>query len=260
MSAAPAAGRSASSWMYAAGNAATPPAEQRRSQLRANVLSELGALGTGITFGGLVSPRNAAAATAPAATAPLASLPATMDEAMPSKGLGMKATKEAHLEGIQRLLARPRKEVVAFLGAGFLAPLGSTFGSWQGLLEEMVNRAREKHLAEDAQLVRPNELLKRAKSSAELQRVAQVIEDTIATKNKFAMDELAADLLALPDIVYDASVSAEDLFKLDKKNNEQKAKGIVQFRKRIAMMRLLPFKAIVTVGPSTRHHRANSPF
>jgi hypothetical protein len=228
--------------MHTAGNAATPPAEQRGAQGQVNMLLQLAKLGSGITMGELVSPRHAAASAA--SPAPPVMSPATDEEAL-GRGPSLAATKEAHLYGIERLLTRPRKEVVAFLGAGFLAPLGSTFGSWKGLLSEMVNRASADRLAEAEQLSRPAELLARAATSAELQRVAQVIEDTISGEEKNAMDKLAAELLKLPDVVYDARVSAE---KLVEDLGEEKAKGIVQFRKRIAMMRLLPFKAIVTTN------------
>ena len=151
---------------------------------------------------------------------------------------GLPATRKDHLEGIQRLLTRPRKEVVAFLGAGFLAPLGATFGSWKGLLREMVRRAKDEASAtmpaKCDELGRAEALLERASSSAEFQRVAQVIEDVIGEEK---MNALSVALLALPPQVYDASLPAEAV-----------PPGIVQFRKRIAMLRLLPLTAIVTTN------------
>jgi hypothetical protein len=36
-----------------------------------------------------------------------------------------------------------------FLGAGFLMPLGPTFGSWWGLLQAMITRAESKQAVEE---------------------------------------------------------------------------------------------------------------
>ena len=205
-----------------------------------------------------------------------------------------------------------------FLGAGFLMPLGPTFGSWKGLLQAMIERAKSAPLGEEAhikkELERANAVLENAGGSgAKLQRVAQLIEDTVGDEH---MNKLGIELLELPPEVYDEKLKAEfllsqtyaehtrierlsraklieelkvrlapptpeapkrpamdgvsettttleelkakrkaacdpsdikaNLVKHPSDLDKEKGKGIVQFRKRIAMVRLLPLKAIIT--------------
>jgi hypothetical protein len=246
-----------------------------------------------------LTPRGAPAAASRASTAAANVAP---------EDLSLPATRKGHLSGLKRLLTRPRKEVVMFLGAGFLMPLGPTFGSWKGLLQAMIERAKSTPLGEEAhikkELERANAVLENAGGSgAKLQRVAQLIEDTVGDDH---MTKLGIELLELPPEVYDEKLKAEFLLsqtyaehtrierlsraklieelkvrvptpeaqKLEEltleelkakrkdardpsdikaslvthpsDDDKKKGKGIVQFRKRIAMVRLLPLKAIIT--------------
>jgi hypothetical protein len=127
--------------------------------------------------------------------------------------LGLPATRKGHLSGLKRLLTRPRKEVVMFLGAGFLMPLGPTFGSWKGLLQAMIERAKSAPLGEEThikkELERANAVLENAGGSgAKLQRVAQLIEDTVGDDH---MTKLGIELLELPPEVYNEKLKAEYL-------------------------------------------------
>lgn len=93
-----------------------------------------------------------------------------------------------------------------FLGAGFLMPLGRTFGSWPGLLDKMIERAKatnassqDEHERRVKELGRAKGVLDAATSGAKLQRVAQILEDTIGGEE---MNKLGVDLLTLPPEVY----------------------------------------------------------
>ena len=114
-----------------------------------------------------------------------------------------------HHKSLERLLKDKGQKVVAFVGAGFLAPLGETFGSWKGLLNRMITdmAAKEVVTARKEGLERAKSLLEVAWASAELQRVAQVIEDTIGADE---MNELASKLLELPKEIYDEDAHPEE--------------------------------------------------
>ena len=130
--------------------------------------------------------------------------------------------------------------MVLFLGAGFLAPLGGHFGSWKALLCETVRVAHERRYVSEKDSNSWLELLQRPDLSSErFQRVAQVVEDALSVP---IMEQLTAELLVLPAAVYcDAALAA---LRADGRCD----KGIIRMRKRIALVRLLRVKAIVTTN------------
>ena len=141
----------------------------------------------------------------------------------------------AHLDKLCGLLSRRHNSVVAFLGAGFLGPLGAQYASWGKLLQGIVEQASPG--------VRPEllALLDGANSSdAVFQRVAQLAEDDLGEEG---LQRVASQLLTLPAAVYSDAAF--------RRLAPEEAARVQLFRKRLALLRLLPFRAILTTNFTT---------
>jgi hypothetical protein len=131
-----------------------------------------------------------------------------------------------------RISAARAFNAIAFLGAGFLGHLGAQFASWAKLLRAII---KETSPAVCEELTR---LLDMGGADATVfQRVAQQAEDDLGEK---ALQEVASRLLELPRAVY-----CEDACRL---LSAEEGARVHLFRKRLALIRLLPFRAILTTN------------
>lgn len=137
----------------------------------------------------------------------------------------------AHVALLTSLLGRPNAPAVAFLGAGFLGHLGAQFASWATLLRAIVKYTRP---AVQEELTR---LLDTGANAAVFQRVAQQAEDDLGEKR---LQEVASELLELPAAVY-----CEDACRA---LPAEEGARVHLFRKRLALIRLLPLRAILTTN------------
>ena len=141
-----------------------------------------------------------------------------------------------HLSLLVKQLSKPSHSVVAFLGAGFLGHMGAQFSSWSFLLRGIVKETQPQAVREEL----TRQLDKGGASDAVFQRVAQLAEDNLGEAR---LHDVAARLLTLPAAVY-SEEACNDLPLAE-------AAGVFQFRKRLALLRLLPFRAILTTNFTT---------
>jgi hypothetical protein len=167
-------------------------------------------------------------------------MPATSPRSPCSPALepSLSPSNDNHLDLLCQQLCRPSGSVVAFLGAGFMGPLGAQFSSWSFLLKGIAKETQPAAVRDE--LLRL--LAAPGANDAVFQRVAQLAEDNLG---EAGLHDVAAKLLTLPAAVY----SKEACDELPEAHAEALTqRGVFQFRKRLALLRLLPFRAILTTN------------